>query len=66
MITKIVFTQAMKAAFHALRLSSVAHSMLAEQAFQLHFSCILQDPLGLGKTPSSLERFQEAELMNGR
>jgi light-harvesting complex I chlorophyll a/b binding protein 1 len=25
-----------------------------------------QDPLGLGKTESSLERFTEAELMNGR
>lgn len=25
-----------------------------------------QDPLGLGKTDSSLERFTEAELMNGR
>ena len=26
----------------------------------------MQDPLGLGKTESSLERFTEAELMNGR
>ena len=35
-------------------------------AADVHPSVAAQDPLGLGKTESSLERFTEAELMNGR
>lgn len=30
------------------------------------FSCNTQDPLGLGKTDASLERFTEGEIINGR